>query len=140
MKFNVDWQGGLKFTATSRFGYDVVMDGSKKVGGSEEGLQPLEMMLFSLIGCTGMDVISITNKMKQDVKGFSVSVEAEQKEDHPRFITRAHVTYTFSGNDLQRDKLERAVQLSEEKYCVVGTTLSGITKITHTVKIEGEDS
>lgn len=136
MKTTLDWQGGLKFTGKSKFGFDITLDGSSKAGGEEDGYQPLELMIFSLAGCTGMDVISIAKKMKQDVSNLQVNVESEQKEDHPRFITKAHIEYIFAGKDLKKEMLERAIQLSEEKYCVVGTTLSGITKITHSLKIE----
>jgi putative redox protein len=138
LNFSADWQGGLMFTGKSRFGYDITLDGSKKAGGEESGYQPLELLLFALIGCTGMDVISIAKKMKQNVTNFKVTVEAEQKEDHPRFITKAHIEYIFTGKDLKPEMLERAVQLSEDKYCVIGTTISGITKITHNIKINEE--
>jgi putative redox protein len=136
VKTTVDWQGGLKFTGKSKFGFDITLDGSKKAGGEEDGYQPLELMIYALAGCTGMDVISIAKKMKQDVSNLQINVESEQKEEHPRFMTKAHIEYIFTGKNLKKEMLERAIQLSEEKYCVVGTTLSGITKITHSMKIE----
>jgi putative redox protein len=136
VKTTVDWQGGLKFTGKSKFGYDITLDGSKKAGGDENGYQPLELMIYALAGCTGMDVVSIAKKMKQDVNRLTINVESDQKEDHPRFVTKAHIEYVFTGKSLKKEMLERAIQLSEEKYCVVGTTLSGITKITHSLKIE----
>jgi putative redox protein len=135
VKTTVDWQGGLKFTGKSKFGFDITLDGSKKAGGEEDGYQPLELMIYALAGCTGMDVISIAKKMKQDVSNLTINVESDQKEDHPRFMTKAHIEYVVTGKDLKKEMLERAIQLSEEKYCVVGTTLSGVTKITHSLKI-----
>ena len=136
MKIRMDWKGGMKFTGTSRFGHEISTDGSKKVGGSEEGFQPLELLLFGLAGCTGIDVVLIAEKMKQEITDLSVNIEAEQNEEHPKFITKAHIEYVFTGKNLKPEMLERAVNLSEEKYCSVGTTLSGVTKITHSIKIE----
>ena len=138
MKISMDWKGGLKFTGISRFGQEITTDGSKKAGGTEEGYQPLELMIFALAGCTGIDVTLISQKMKQDITGLKVDIDYEQKEDHPRFITKAHITYSFTGKNLKEEMLERAISLSEEKYCSVGTTLAGITKITHTINIAEE--
>lgn len=135
MKISMDWKGGLKFTGTSRFGHEISTDGSKKAGGSEEGYQPLELLLFGLAGCTGIDVVLIARKMKQEITDLTINIESEQKEEHPRFITRANIEYIFKGKDLKPDMLEKAINLSEEKYCSVGTTLAGVTKITHTIKI-----
>ncbi len=132
---SIQWEGGLKFTGKSNFGLDITLDGPKKVGGDEDGYQPLELIVFALAGCTGMDVVSIAKKMKQNVTGFNINVEAVQKEDHPRFLTKAHIEYVFTGKDLKPEMLEKAILLSEEKYCSVGTTMSGMTKITHSIKI-----
>jgi putative redox protein len=136
VNISMEWQGGLKFTGTSRFGHQISTDGSKKAGGNEDGYQPVELLLFGLAGCSGIDVVSIGAKMKQDITSLTINIKAEQKEEHPRFISKAHIEYNFTGKGLKMEMLERAVQLSEEKYCTVGTTLSGITKITHTVNIE----
>ena len=136
MKTSIDWKGGLKFSGKSNFGFDITLDGSKKAGGDEDGYQPLELVVFALAGCAGMDVISIAKKMKQDVSAMQINVETEQKDDHPKFLTKAHIEYTITGKELKPEMLERAIQLSEEKYCVVGTTLSGVTKITHSLKIK----
>lgn len=136
MKISMDWKGGMKFTGTSRFGHEISTDGSKKAGGSEDGYQPLELLLFGLAGCTGIDVVKIAQKLKQEITDFKVTIEAEQKEEHPRVITKAHIEYAFSGKDLKPEILEQAVDLSETRYCSVGTTLSGVTKITHSVKIK----
>jgi putative redox protein len=132
----MDWKGGLKFTGTTLFGHELSTDGSKKAGGSEEGYQPLELLLFALAGCTGIDVVLIAKEMKQEITDLAVNIEAQQKEEHPRFVTKAHIEYLFTGKNLKREMLERAVSLSEEKYCSVGTTLSGVTKITHSIEIK----
>jgi len=138
VKYSMDWKGGLKFTGTSRFGHEIIADGSKKVDGGEEGYQPLELIPFALISCTGMDVISIAKKMRQDVTGFILDVEVEQREEHPRLLTKAHITYNITGKGLDKAKIERAIELSEERYCSVRATISGVTKVTHSVNITEE--
>lgn len=135
MNISMDWKGGLKFTGQSVYGHEISTDGSKKVGGGEEGYQPLELVLFALAGCTGIDVKMIAEKMKQEITAFKINVSAEQKEEHPRYISKANIEYVITGRNLKREMLERAISLSEEKYCVVGTTMNGKTEITHTLRI-----
>ena len=110
MNISMDWKGGLKFTGTSRFGHEISTDGSKKVGGGEAGYQPLELLLFGLAGCSGIDVVLIAQKMKQEITGLEIKIKAEQKEEHPRFITKAHIEYIFTGKGLDTDKLEKAAR------------------------------
>jgi len=131
----MDWKGGLKFSGISRFGHEITTDGSKVAGGEEAGYQPTELMLFGLAGCAGIDVVLIAQKMKQDVTDLTIDIEYEQKDDHPKFVTRANIEYTFTGKNLDRAKLEKAAELSQERYCSVSNTLAGVTKITYTLKI-----
>jgi putative redox protein len=136
VKISMDWKGGLKFSGTSRFGHQITTDGSKQAGGKEEGYQPVELVLFGLAGCTGIDVVLIAQKMKQEISGLTINVEAEQNQDFPKFIARANLEYVFTGKELKSEMLEKAITLSQEKYCSVGTTLSGVTKLTHTCVIK----
>lgn len=138
MQISMDWQDGMKFTGTSIYGHEISTDAPKKVGGGEDGYQPLELMLFGLAGCTGMDIINIARKMRQDVRGLKVIVNAEQDENPPRRIPKAHIEYQFTGNDLNIKKLEQAIKLSEEKYCSVGATMREHAEITHSYKVNGE--
>jgi putative redox protein len=131
----MDWQGGLKFTGVSRFGHTITTDGSKQAGGNEEGYQPVELLMFALAGCTGIDMVSIGQKMRMEITGVSVQVSYQQREEHPRAIATAHLDYRITGKGLDPAKVERAIQLSEEKYCSVGATLAGVTKITHSFSI-----
>lgn len=135
MKISMDWKGGLKFTGTSRFGHEITTDGSKKAGGEEAGYQPTELMLFGLAGCTGIDVVLIAQKMKQEVNALIINIDAEQKDSHPKFVTRANIEYIFTGKNLDEAKLEQAIELSQERYCSVSNTMAGVTKITHTITI-----
>ena len=135
MEISVKWQQGLRFTGTSRFGHEISIDASREAGGNQDGYQPVELLMFALAGCTGMDVINIGRKMRLDITGLKINVNYDQKEDPPKVIAKAHLDYAITGRDLDPQKIERAIQLSEEKYCSVGATLAGVTKITHSYTI-----
>lgn len=138
MKINMDWQGGLKFSGTSRFGQEISIDGAKKVGGNEDGYMPMELVLFALIGCTGIDVICIGQKMRQEVNKLKINIKAEQRDEHPRSFTKAHIEYIFTGKNLEPGKVEKMITLSEERYCSVSASMSGNVEITHSYRIVEE--
>lgn len=132
------WQGGLKFSGESLFGIPISTDGSLQAGGNEDGYKPTELVFFALAGCTGIDIVVIAKKMQQEVSGLAIKINVDQREEYPRAFTKAHITYTFTGKNLHKGKLEQAIMLSEEKYCSVGATLAGMMKITHEcIIIEG---
>lgn len=131
----MDWQGGFKFSGNSLYGHKISTDGSKKIGGAEDGYQPLELLIFGLAGCTGIDVVMIAEKMKQKITDLKINIKADQREEHPRAFTKAHIEYLVTGKDLDPKKLERIIQLSEDKYCSASATMAGVTKITHSFKI-----
>jgi putative redox protein len=87
------------------------------VGGDDDGPRPMELLAIGFAGCTAMDVISILQKKKQEVTAFEVRVHADRAEEHPRVFTRIVMEYVVSGNKVDRTAVERAVQLSSEKYC-----------------------
>lgn len=116
-------------------GFKTVIDADSSVGGSDKGPRPKLFMLAALGGCTGMDVISILSKMKVEVDYFNVKVEGELTEEHPKHFTSMHVIYEFRGKNLPLDKLERAVSLSEEKYCGVSAVYKKALTLTHEIKI-----
>lgn len=120
MKHFVDmsWTDKVAFTADMD-GHRVTLDATEDSGGSDLGPRPKKMMLAALAGCTGIDVIMILNKMKVVPEAFNVIVEADVTEEHPKHYTKMKVIYQFKGKDLPMDKLEKAVKLSEEKYCGV---------------------
>ena len=113
----------------------VVMDTVEEFGGSGSGPKPMEMILMGLGGCTGMDVISILRKMQVKLDGFEIDVQAEQAEQHPKVYTKIHLTYRFYGKDIDTDKIEKAINLSQEKYCSVSAMLGETAEIHHTVEI-----
>lgn len=136
MKHTVDtsWQGNMKFDAVVS-GHHVIMDALPAVGGNDEGARPKELMLASLAGCTGMDVISILKKMRVEPEYFNIRVEAEMTEEHPKHYTAMHITYEFKGENLEMEKLQKAVDLSQERYCGVSTAYRKAMAITHEIVI-----
>ena len=105
------------------------LDSKPEVGGAGLGARPQSLMLVSLAGCTGMDVISILRKKRQEVTGFEVSVAAERAEDHPRVYTHIWVTYTVTGRNIDPKAVERSIELSMTKYCPVAALLSQVVPI-----------
>ncbi|OZV70911.1 OsmC family protein [Winogradskyella aurantia] len=118
-KVTTHWKGGLTFESDNPSGKTVVMD--TNIEGQEErfGLSPKAMMLSSLAGCSGLDVISILDKMKVEIDDFKIEISAELTDEHPKYYHSVSVDYHFYGQDLNKEKIERAVQLSVEKYCGV---------------------
>ncbi|MCB1184322.1 OsmC family protein [bacterium] len=124
------WQGGMRFRHTSASGHEVLTDAPTAAGGTGTAPSPMELMILGLIGCTGVDVASILAKMKQPLEGLEVSAAAERAEDHPRVYTRIHLTYRLRG-DLDENKVKRAIELSESRYCSASAMLAGTATITH---------
>jgi putative redox protein len=128
------WMGNMKFDAQVS-GHQLTIDALPAVGGENAGPRPKELMLVALAGCTGMDVISILKKMRVDVEDFHVDVEAEVTEDHPKHYTSMHIIYSFKGANLEKDKLEKAIELSQEKYCGVSVVYRKAMPVTHEIRI-----
>lgn len=139
MDFKMTWQGGQKFTGETRFGHEITTDGSKKAGGDEAGYQPLELVVAGLAGCTGIDIILIADKMCQKLTSCDININYEQREEHPRAISKAHIHYNFEGEDLEPEKIERILELSVNKYCSVAATISGITALSYDYTIKNGD-
>ena len=116
VKISMDWQGDMAFE-TNLNGHKLIIDAPHAVGGNDLGPTPKPLMLVALAGCTGIDVVSILKKMRVELDGFRVWVEAEQTEEHPKHYSSMKVIYEFKGKDLPMDKIEKAVRLSEEQYC-----------------------
>jgi len=124
----------MKFDAVVS-GHHVVMDALPLVGGNDEGARPKELMLASLAGCTGMDVVSILKKMRIEPEYFNIRVEAEMTEEHPKHYTAMHIIYEFKGENLELEKLQKAVKLSQDQYCGVSTAYRKAMEITYEIVI-----
>lgn len=113
------WKQNLQFESDNPSGHTVLIDTSLENGGQNSGLAPKAMMLSSLAGCSGLDVVSILAKMKVAVTDFKIITTGELTDEHPKYYHTVHVVYQFYGHDLPQDKLKKAVDLSVEKYCGV---------------------
>lgn len=98
---------------------NVMIDAAEDVGGQGKGLRPKAMMLTALGGCTAMDVASLLKKMRAEVRDFKIDVEANLTDEHPKYYDKVKVTYRFYGSDFKKDKIEKAVNLSVDRYCGV---------------------
>ncbi len=116
-------------------GHHVILDALPEVGGEDSGPRPKELMLTALAGCTAMDVVSILKKMKITPEGFQVKIDANQTEEHPKHFDKMHLIYEFKGNNLPLEKLQQAVNLSQEKYCGVSFMYRQIMELTHEIVI-----
>ncbi len=132
-----DWQEGMAFEAEVN-GHKLMLDADEKVGGTNKGPRPKPLMLVALAGCTGMDVISILKKMRVEPSKFRVWVEAEQTEEHPKHYTAMKVIYEFWGKNLPLESINKAIGLSEEKYCGVSAAYRKGMTITHEVRVNEE--
>lgn len=113
------WKGNMVFESDNPRGPLIQMDASEDFGGSNAGLAPKAMMLSSLAGCSGLDVVSVLNKMKVELDDFKMIVEGELTDEHPKYYHTVTVDYHFYGKDLKESKIKKAVDLSIEKYCGV---------------------
>lgn len=117
MDAQVIWKNRMSFEGTSDSGFKVPLGTAPEIGGDDDGFRPLELLAVGLAGCTAMDVISILTKKRQEVTSFEVKVHADSQEAHPKVFTHLTIEYIVGGKEISREAVERAVQLSAEKYC-----------------------
>jgi len=132
----IKWIDGMRFVATDSMGHSIVMDSTKKGGGEGSGFSPLQLLLAALGGCTGMDVVDILRKQRQQVDDVEIIVSGERVKDFPRVYSKIHVEYSVKGKDIKEKAVKRAVQLSEEKYCSVGAMLRAKAEVTSNYSIQ----
>jgi putative redox protein len=123
--------------ATNEDGNKVQIDGSPAIGGEDLGVRPMQLLLMGLGGCSSMDILNILAKQKVELEDFNIDVNAERDtENTPSLFTNIHVRFIFKGTDLSMKKIERAVNLSMDKYCSVTKILEKSAKITHEIVLE----
>lgn len=137
MKINTSWKGNLEFENQLPSGHNLTVDAAKESGGHNNGPRPMELLLSGLAGCTGIDVVLILNKMKTELEDFEIEIEAERAEEHPRSFSKIHINYKFKGKKLKPRKVERAINLSEDKYCSASNSFNA--EITSSYEIESTD-
>ena len=131
---NTEWKGDMAFEADIN-GHKLIMDTNSDGGGHNIGPSPKKLLLVALSGCTGMDVVSILKKMRVDIDKFSVEVQGDVADEHPKRYTKMHVIYKFTGKNLPLEKLEKAVKMSEETYCGVEALYRMAIIVTSEIKI-----
>ena len=129
------WTDGLKFEGSSAFGHKIVTDSSKQTGGEEAGYTPTELLLYSIAGCTGIDVVRVMEKMRQNLESLEIEVVAHQNKDYPKPFHTIEVKFVASGENLDPEKLKKAIELSEDKYCVVSQTVKEVGKVVTSYEI-----
>lgn len=116
------------------FDHTLVMDADVKVGGENKGPRPKPLLLASLAGCTGMDVVSLLQKMRVPFEDLKLRVSGELTEEHPKYYHKIHVIYEVFGKELDRGKVEKAINLSQDKYCGVSHMLKQAADLTFEIK------
>lgn len=130
------WKGDMTFESAGRQGLHVVMDATPESGGQAQGFTPMELLLVALAGCTAMDVISILKKKRQPVTSFEIITRGERADDHPRIYTSIEIEYIVRGQGIDPRAVERAIELSETKYCSVSNMLNKAARIITRYRIE----
>ena len=135
MKARIKWVEDATFLGEAGSGHALVMDGPPESGGRNLGPRPMEMLLLGMGGCTAFDVIMILKKSRQPVTDCVVEISAERADKAPKVFTRIHVHFVVTGNGLSEKQVERAVQLSAEKYCSASIMLGKAAEISHDFEI-----
>lgn len=138
-EIKTQWEGNMLFNADT-LGGNFKIDAAEESGGQGKGVRPKALMLTSLAGCTGMDIISLLKKMRAEVDDLDINVAGDLSEEHPKFYHTVHLEYIFYGKDLKKDKIEKAVQLSADKYCGVMEMFRQFAKINIDIQYKEEKS
>ncbi|HEY9167200.1 MAG TPA: OsmC family protein [Candidatus Kryptonia bacterium] len=126
---------GMTFVGLTESGHWVSVDGPPDFGGSNAAIRPKELVLIALGACTGSDVASILQKKKIKLSGFEVKLKAHVADEHPQVYTKIHIEYVFYGENLSKPDLERAIDLSQNKYCPVSAMLRPSVELTNSYVI-----
>lgn len=129
----ISWVDGALLVAEAGSGHTITMDGSPDVGGRNLAARPMEVLLIGMGGCTAIDLVSMLKKQRQDILGVEVSLSGERATDHPMVYSAVKLTYTVRGRKLNKALVERAVSLSDEKYCSATAMFKKTAKVTHEV-------
>ena len=132
---NVSLKGKMAFEVEVNR-HKIIIDADEKVGGENMGPRPKPLMLAALGGCTAMDVVSILRKMRVNFETVNVKVDGELTEEHPKHFYKIHITYEFTGRDLPLEKLKKAINLSQDRYCGVSYSYAKAMELTYEIKIK----
>lgn len=129
---------GITFAGKADSSHWITMDGPEEAGGSNSGTRPKELLLLALGGCTGSDVVNIVKKKRVSLEDFEINISADMSDDHPKVFTKIHLEYVFYGENIPEKDVERAIELSQTKYCSVTKMLEKAMEITHSYRIESK--
>ena len=135
---NVKWNGGMRFTATTEEGESLTMDTDAESGGEGHGFRPVKLVLVGLGGCTGMDIIWILKRQRQEVTGLEMKVTGTRRKKDPRYYEDVQIEYVVRGRTLRESAVKRAIELSEQKYCSVRGIFRPEVKVTTSYRIKQE--
>jgi len=135
MKARVKWVDNAMFVGQSGSGHSVVMDGPPESGGQNLGIRPMEMLIIGMGGCTAFDVVHILKKSRQNVTDCIVDITADRVDEEPKVFSKIHIHFTVEGVALKEKQVQRAVELSAEKYCSASIMLGKTAEITHDYEI-----
>ncbi len=122
------WNGKMAFRVSDANGHELIVDTDPEHGGELSGFFPKQLVLIGLAGCTGMDVISILRKMRQDARSLEIVVTGDERDESPKYYDRIVVEYIVTG-DVEQDALDRAIALSRDKYCAVHAMIKDVAEI-----------
>lgn len=131
----MSWVGDAEFVGESGSGHKITMDGPPDFGGQNKGVRPMEMMLLGLGGCTAFDVVHILKKARQPIVDCKVELHADRAMQDPKVFTKIHVHFIIHGTGLKHNQVERAINLSTDKYCSASIMLKETVEITHDFEI-----
>jgi putative redox protein len=135
MDVKVTWKQKMSFEGTGPSKFTLPMGTTVESGGDNDGFTPMELILIGLAGCTGMDVVSILEKKRQQITGLEIKVHGDRANEAPRIFTDIVIEYVITGHQIDPAAAQRAVELSEEKYCSVGAMLKKAAKIQSRITI-----
>lgn len=128
------WRGDMSFDIDLQ-GFNIRVDADESVGGKNQGPTPKPLMLSSLAGCTGMDVVAILGKMQMPYDRFEIDISGDITDEHPKVYKQIQIDYKFWGSELDEKKIEKAVSLSQDRYCGVSATLQKLAEVNYKIHL-----
>lgn len=135
MQVEATLSGAMRFDITTGSDHQIVVDANEQSGGKDEGARPMELLLVALAGCAAMDIISILRKKRQQVDTYTVSIRGQRADEQPKPFTNIMVEHRFTGHEIKAEAVQRAIDLTEQRYCGVSAMLGKSAEIIHTFSI-----
>ena len=135
---NIKWKDGMSFEGMLD-GHKITVDAASEHGGADSGFRPKTLMLVAFAGCTGMDVVSLIKKMREEIGTFEMTVNADMATEHPKVYTSFNIVYALTGSNLTAEKVIKSVTMSQETYCGVAAMLRMIAPLSVKVILNGEE-